>query len=457
MEAIYMKQVFAIVAVCVINFHAAALAGEDSLTLKASGWAAFTYQMIGRGVTVEGATYTDISIVNLRENPNLIGLFSLDGRLNDRTGFTLAAYGSLEYDYHHYKASIQYMPYVPTPRLFLHQIEGRHTFGDPEQWPVKVGVGYFPYKYNDDASHLGEYLFRSNAYPQIIYNNFEFAKEYLLGMRISNDLLSGIFHHDLIVNFETRLYPYKDIGLGYVANIHVPEMLDIGAGFHAIHLITAREELVTPTWDRRTQSVPTDSDRVKYPYVDSTGQLQDFYDSTVYSFRGLKLMAKVAFDPKGLLPVLNEFSNPCDWRLYVEAAVLGVKNYGLYYPDIMKRIPVMFGFNVPTMKVLSKLAVEFEYFETDYLNNPYQVEFYLWPIPVQPRVKAPFKNSQWKWTVYAKRDLNKLFYISGMIGRDHFFFHYPSKELTLDAHRVLGENLPGIDHWQWILRAGLNF
>ena len=172
-------------------------------------------------------------------------------------------------------------------------------------------------------------------------------------------------------------------------------------------------------------------------------------------------MQKASFDIKGVFPILNTMVNPPDFRLYYEIALLGVENYGKYYNDPLKRMPIMFGFNVPTFRLMDQLTAEFEYFNTDYLNNPYNQEYYFWPIPVETPspydTELPFNWSKWKWAVYAKKNLNSWLYISALVGRDHFFFTYPSKVLTTYAHELLGENLPGDDHWQWILRMGLNF
>ncbi|MDZ7262100.1 MAG: hypothetical protein ONB05_08355 [candidate division KSB1 bacterium] len=67
-----------------------------------------------------------------------------------------------------------------------------------------------------------------------------------------------------------------------------------------------------------------------------------------YTFGGTKVMARIAFDPKPLLPW--NFFGRRDVRIYGEMAVLGIKNYPRYYEKITERMPVMLGFNIPAFK-----------------------------------------------------------------------------------------------------------
>ena len=98
-------------------------------------------------------------------------------------------------------------------------------------------------------------------------------------------------------------------------------------------------------------------------------------------------MARLSVDPKGFLP--SGFKDMCgneDFKIYAEAAILGFTNItaykdsmdpntGLpvpgkfaidssknYYSRISQRIPVMFGFTLPTFKLLDYLSAEWEWY-----------------------------------------------------------------------------------------------
>jgi hypothetical protein len=58
---------------------------------------------------------------------------------------------------------------------------------------------------------------------------------------------------------------------------------------------------------------------------------------------------------------------------YFEAALLGVKNYDHIYTKMGERIPVLFGFNLPTYGLLDLLGLEIEYYNAPYQNDPYKL------------------------------------------------------------------------------------
>ena len=51
---------------------------------------------------------------------------------------------------------------------YVREAQAIHSFIDNEILRVVGGIGYFPYKYNDNVRNPGEYLFRSTAYPQTL-------------------------------------------------------------------------------------------------------------------------------------------------------------------------------------------------------------------------------------------------------------------------------------------------
>ena len=129
--------------------------------------------------------------------------------------------------------------------------EGIYTFGDPEKISLEIEAGYFPYKYNPEVRNLGEYLFRTYCYPAVMINQFDRTFTELLGIRVGNTV-GGIFHHDLIFYSETKLYPYNDFSLAYLADLKIPKIgfipqfINFGGGFNLYRLIPVRGDLTTP-------------------------------------------------------------------------------------------------------------------------------------------------------------------------------------------------------------------
>jgi len=78
-------------------------------------------------------------------------------------------------------------------------------------------------------------------------------------------------------------------------------------------------------------------------------------------------MAMFNVDFKRWLPING--LGPNDLKLYGEASVLGVKDYGNLYNDIWQRIPVMMGFNIPTFGWLDYLSLEVEWYGSPYRNS----------------------------------------------------------------------------------------
>jgi hypothetical protein len=113
----------------------------------------------------------------------------------------------------------------------------------------------------------------------------------------------------------------------------------------------------------------------------------------------------------------------------------------------------MFGFNVPTFKLLDVLAVEAEYypypFQTGYFN---MINNYGGPLPDDVQSPADwnpdnYKFDAWKWSVYLKRNLFSGFSITTQLARDHMHVTYK------DGYPYWSESLLRPGQWWW--RASL--
>src|SRR5690606_10959624 len=98
-----------------------------------------------------------------------------------------------------------------------------------------------------------------------------------------------------------------------------------------------------------------------------TGQGSAFSpDYSYFTQSGTILNAMAALDLKKLLPQDLPFG-PKDLRVYFEGALLGVKNYPVFYTDWRKRLPLMVGVNLPGFRFLDLIAVQYERFASPYM------------------------------------------------------------------------------------------
>jgi hypothetical protein len=214
---------------------------------------------------------------------------------------------------------------------------------------LTVEFGYFPFKYNPQSTNLGEYLFRTGTYPEVVVSGFE-------NSNIDRPKIAGIHgawgispwvRIDAILNTELEIYPLRDINATAISTGAWPKIGSLAFGVQFAHLIALDSGKTTPGFDK--QYHPGVDQWVGY--VDpETG------DTTLYTFKGTKLMARASLDVKGIverfagtLSVLGKE----DLKLYGEAAVLGVKNYPGWYNKISERIPVMAGVDWPTHQFAS--------------------------------------------------------------------------------------------------------
>jgi hypothetical protein len=317
----------------------------------------------------------------------------------------------------------------PAYIFYPDRVAGSYDFGDVESPLLKVKVGYFPFKYNPDVRNLGEFLYRTGTYPGYIINEFDYPRTRLLGLHLSNSLL-GFLRQDLLLTSEAQVAPLQDYGVTYLADVTIGEgLLNFGAGAFFSHLFSVRERYTTP---RRPNNIADTTHRSVAIRPDS---IVTVIDTTFYTFRGTKLMGRMAFDPKPLLGDFAGMLGPNDLRLYSEIAVIGLKDYPKYYNELWRRVPLMVGFNLPAFKVLDVLALEYEYYRNRYPNNPIRVmTTQNLPLPIaydgtmtaELTVDQPGgndvnynKDDDQKWSVYASRRVAGCFTLIAQAANDH--------------------------------------
>jgi hypothetical protein len=311
-----------------------------------------------------------------------------------------------------------------------------------DRWnTVKVGLeaGYFPFKYNPDTRNLGEYLIRCGAYPPYIITNLDQTLSRLAGLHASATLWDMVHVHALFTQ-ECEMPTFYDPSLSFLGDVNVKKIFEIGGGVMFSRFWPVNNNATA-------KNDPTNA------YVDPSLPNSTGY----YTFAGTKLMARASFDPKPLFGSFSgRFLGPNDLRIYYEAAILGLKNYPVYYDTVSKRIPIMIGFNVPTFKVFDVLAVEMENYNWNYSNGYQNAALYGTAVPGQALegnyTAADYTKDNLKWTVYAKRTFFNHFSILLQFANDHLVLPAFDEKLS-DREEVCGRPTS----WYWLAKFGVNF
>ncbi|HAO98823.1 MAG TPA: hypothetical protein DCQ83_02125, partial [Fibrobacteres bacterium] len=376
--------------------------------------------------------------------------------------------------------------------------EARVTWfhGDRSAPEFSLTFGNFAYNYNPEVKNLGLYLLRGPVYPGYLMSGFkdfriDTTKGNVLGARFHHAL--GNFQQDLIFANERELPPTFDWSLAYVAKYRAFGVVEIGGGVNFHRLIPNESKLET----------------IKNP--EPTGDTANPFDTVTYSSQGVKLMAMFNVDLKRMLrgPVWG--TN--DLKLYGEAVILGVKNYGSYYDDIWQRIPVMIGFNIPTFGLLDYLSLEVEWYGSRYRNTLSGIgnvnsltQPGTFPTPVEPTSDIPspvpvsyddyYKNyamdktvphpgnpdslgrlalgtgdilqikgtawdvenlmtDNWKWSLYLEKTVHRHIVFTAQIANDHY---RPRPAATaINEQGGMAEAFTSPHDWYFMFRMGYFF
>ena len=330
--------------------------------------------------------------------------------------------------------------------LWLTEASGTYSFGDEEKPWLKLTAGYFPYKYNPEVRNLGEYLFRSLTYPGLIFNSFDFPASRQLGFKATVNLLDGNWENDFMVLEQAANWPFGDFSLAYVGSYNIAKVLEIGAGIDFANVISVNTNNTTPQIEANRIVLGTDP---------ATGR-PSIFDSAFYTFTATKPMGRVTIDPKPLLGDISGIMNTEDLKLYGEVAVIGLKNYSYYFDTLSQRMPIMFGFYLPTFKLLDILNVEFEHYafplSTSYYNQVYPQQAggnYCFPVPYGGNYgfrTEPINSIEWKWSFYAKKYLMPNVAVTLQFSHDHFRPNY------VDGYPAYSEALVKKNQWMWLAK-----
>ncbi len=352
----------------------------------------------------------------------------------------------------------------------IDRAEAVYAFRSEESRKLQLHIGQFSYKYNQDARNLGEYLFRSGAYPNFIQTDFDYTQSSLTGFMLQSAL--GNWKNDVIFNTETDLVPYFDMGLSWLTSYSVGSLLDFGAGVSFTNLISVDESKTTPNPNKLPSPLQGNGDArgggpggLKYRgYLDGK-------DTAYYTFRSTKVMARISCNFQSLFS--SDLLGKEDLKLYGEAALLGVKNYPMpigfdtlpdslnnyysYLKDRKQRMPVMIGFNIPAFKVLDVLSLELEWYGLKGPNSfrdrkedyyPLSQSPYYWKKNnVNYSAKDYGSKDDLKWSLYGRRTLMNGLQVVGQVARDHVR-HNTDSPIQLDEEEALTKS----GNWWWALK-----
>jgi hypothetical protein len=184
--------------------------------------------------------------------------------------------------------------------------------------------------------------------------------------------------------------------------------------------------------------------------------------------RTIFAMGRFAFDPKPLFG-LEEIMSPNDLVLYGEAAVIGFKNYPVYYRNTSERTPMTVGFYLPTFRALDYLTVEMEYFKNPHMNSDVLSALFRSPQPKSPNGQSGeipdiadpvhdrgvdqnnvnHTSDDIKWTVTGQKSFG-VWSLAGQLGNDHF------RPLTGGFRPSLTEAATTSDAWYYMVRLMVN-
>jgi hypothetical protein len=361
--------------------------------------------------------------------------------------------------------------YVRSLALGAPRLDASYTKGDPAHPTLRIDAGIFNYKYDEFARNLGEYMFRTWAYPGIIQTGGTFNytganSATVTGLKVGQSL--GIFSHDLIASLETEMTPVYDLNLTYMARTSLANVVKIGAGVQLARLLNAHAYTVAPNTDDHMRvhyfkhngknlvggalgagyynalkggidtlladpNLPA-AERARLTLerveVDTaiaaneaikTGELKPQIKS--YTAFAIKPLVYISFDPKPLFGSPDLFGAK-DLVLYGEAAILGVQNHPVYYEKMSERIPMMLGFNIPMFNLLDVFSVELEYYKSRLLptyDAPQNLNGRPTPFMALSENYYPtnWDRDNLKWSVSLEKSFLRTFTVSAQAASDH--------------------------------------
>jgi len=309
---------------------------------------------------------------------------------------------------------------------------------------LMIESGLFQYTFNPEVKNLGNYAYRSRAYPIFTLTKVDYPWADLMGMRTQVGFFNDKIKLETILNSVFNFPPWYDWSLGFNGSYTPNKIIDVGVG-----ILFDRQFVV------RHENLPPDSQEI---------------------FQGTTTEARFTFDPKPLLkPLFGDLFlfddksfvgfGPEDFKIYGEAAVLGQKDtieydylpkpiYWLGMP--LHRMPLLLGINVPTFKLLDVFSVELEWFKSPYPNHWFGMF-------TSNSAKPNDVGNDWerdnyinkdnlKWSVYLKKKIAN-FEIRALFANDHSIY----RSFSLESRTCYEQTMKRPGDWHWNCELRYNF
>ncbi len=323
---------------------------------------------------------------------------------------------------------------------------------------LKTGV--FPFKYNEDAKNLGEYMFRTYTYPTVIFTGgpikVNSAGAQLSGADLNTRL--GGFANDVLLTVKTDQIPSASLSLTEMLSYNVGGILTVGGGFMFDNFYDP-SQIADGKYDvkdfdyyytlkdgsRKLKTPQNPTDLPYDPAVDTA------VDSTRLTFKGQKAMLRGSIDFGKLISgslVPATLLSEKDLRLYFEGILLGVEDRPFYYSKMQDRIVYSIGFNLPTFRLLDLLSAEWEYCSNPYPNDAGNASLNLSPTP-NPTGKD-MNGDNVKWTLYARKQVLPGFAVTGQVANDHM------RLVDYFGHTNDRAVMPERKNWYWSVQLGFS-
>jgi hypothetical protein len=399
-----------------------------------------------------------------------------------------------------------------------------------------ITYGFLNYKYNAAAKNLGEYLFRTEAYPTIVYTGgwswMNSAAYSTVGGQFTWNVGNGLLKNDFVVFMEYFNSPVYDITPAYIATLKPVSFITLGGAVALHRLITptpgTKKELTQKFGYVKDVPLPAEPNMATFRVLDPTGYYTDrdtaadwvygteldtnllkqaifsnhssyldlysittpqdmilevdsttivtgrlgrvfsglrsdldsldpiaaadsiTYPSDTVSFElsTTKLVGFFELDIRALLGKTGDELG--DFNIYGEVALIGTRNYPVYYTDYSQRLATMIGFSIPIPYVLDHLSFEMEYLKNPTVESIYSTYDQLKLIPDEKFRYDEITEDDFKWTLHAKRTINSYFTIYAQIANDHF---RPKNAFAQPMYIPVTNKK---NHWYWLLRLQWN-
>ncbi len=304
--------------------------------------------------------------------------------------------------------------------------------------------GLFQYTNNAETKDLGNYLYRTQAYPAYIETQLDYPVANLEGARAQVGFFNDKLRIEALANCDYIYLPWHDWNFGFTATYNPSDVLSLMYGICFDHAL------------------------------DMNGNAQAFPDSLDKLYQATKEDATLIFDPKPLVGGLKNICGSEDFKIYGEAAVLGQKSYQYYPNDLsiprpyywcglpLQNMPMMAGFNIPSFsKLLSGytwdvLSVEVEWWKYPYPNDwlgyaATNGTFNAEPMDYQGDMSGYGYPNQVKWSVYLDKSIQK-FEIKLMAMNDHDIY----KTFSPQDQNCSEQFMRTHGDWQWYVELRYN-